>query len=108
MTRSRVSLAALSALSTSALLLTGSARRNTAFTDYTGADPVIKKFTLSIGDDDAGPGAAITDGKKPDGSTIDGDGTEQRVQQMQQAENAGGTQQAGALGTDTGQNQTQV
>lgn len=109
MTRSRVSLAALSALSVSAgahTLLLIDTRHAGDSTDY----KFVNRGLSNIGTDDAGPGAATTsDDKKPDGSTIDGDGTEQRAQQMQQAENAGGTQQANAAdATDTGGAKTTV
>lgn len=65
-------------------------------TRHTSDYKFVNRGLSNIGTDDAGPGAAITDDKKPEGG-IDGDGTEQRAQQ--QAENAGGTQQANAADT---------
>lgn len=97
MTHSRVSLAALSALSASALLLAGSARRNTAFTDYTGADPVIKKFTLNADDDAAGPGAE---------HAPNADAAKAAIDELVDTNIGSGAKTDSVLGTDTGQSET--
>ncbi len=86
--RTSLSLAALSVACLSGAAFAPNSPR--VLTDFdsgpgTAMDPLHTKFALSINNDDAGPGAAITD--------------EQRVQQQAQAESAGGTQQANAADT---------
>lgn len=80
-----------------------SPRNLTTFSDYTGADPVIKKFTLNIDDDVAkDAGGSGTD------SAIKTDSDDAEGQAQQQAQNAdGGTLQADAI-DDAGAKTTAV
>lgn len=81
MNRSRVSLLALMAiapLSANAFVSPHSAKGNTAFTDYTGADPMANKYSLNI---DGGVDTSNSGG----GLAKDGISGEGIVQQQAQA-----------------------
>ena len=91
-TRTSLNLATLSAAVLLSAAFVPLARRNTVFTDYTGADPLLKKSTLSIeGDATDNAGGPGTEDKKSDS-----DGTGVASATQLQAENAGGTPQADA------------
>lgn len=103
------SLAALPVAYLSGFVFASTSRANTAFKDYTGADPLFKKFTLNTSPDDVGPGAATTavehapnadEARAAVDQLLAGDAATAAVGQDQlQAQNVNGAPQADAIET---------